>query len=78
MDLPGSLIFDLPANALLQPRILELFKILGLVTDIFDNSIEPSQIRAYDGKTVIRTWDFGVKESATPAVLYVRTDLFMA
>ncbi|KAF9514925.1 hypothetical protein BS47DRAFT_829253 [Hydnum rufescens UP504] len=29
-------------NTLLQPKILELFKILGLLADIFDNSIEPS------------------------------------
>ncbi|KAF9513745.1 hypothetical protein BS47DRAFT_1485535 [Hydnum rufescens UP504] len=34
MDHPGSPVFDPLANALLQPRILELFKILGLVTDI--------------------------------------------
>jgi len=57
MDLRDTLIF---ANALLQPRILELFKIL--VADIFDNSIEPPHMRACDGKPVIRTWDFGVKE----------------
>ncbi|KAF9504137.1 hypothetical protein BS47DRAFT_1368999 [Hydnum rufescens UP504] len=51
----------------IQPRILEL---LGLAADIFDDSIEPPQMRAYDGKPVIRTWDFGVKEPATPAVPY--------
>ncbi|KAF9503620.1 hypothetical protein BS47DRAFT_1386419 [Hydnum rufescens UP504] len=38
----------------IQPRIPKLFKILGLVTDTFDNSIEPLQMRAYDGKTVTR------------------------
>ncbi|KAF9513730.1 hypothetical protein BS47DRAFT_1382358 [Hydnum rufescens UP504] len=38
----------------IQPRIPKLFKILGLVPDTFDNSIEPLQMRAYDGKTVIR------------------------
>jgi 2-polyprenyl-6-methoxyphenol hydroxylase-like FAD-dependent oxidoreductase len=78
MAIPDSLICDPLTNALLQPRILELFKILGLVTDIFDNSIEPPQMRAYDGKTVIRTWDFVQKEVATPAVPYVRTISFMA
>jgi hypothetical protein len=57
---------------LLPSRILELFKILGLVTDTVNNSIKPPQIRAYGGKTVIRAWDFGVKEPATPAVPYVR------
>ncbi|KAF9507421.1 hypothetical protein BS47DRAFT_1366646 [Hydnum rufescens UP504] len=31
-------------NTLLRPRILKLFKILGLVTDIFDNSIEPPRM----------------------------------
>ncbi|KAF9504595.1 hypothetical protein BS47DRAFT_1401250 [Hydnum rufescens UP504] len=51
----------------IQPRILEL---LGLAAHIFDDSIEPPQMRAYDGKPVIRTWDFGVKEPATPAVPY--------
>ncbi|KAF9513742.1 hypothetical protein BS47DRAFT_1457330 [Hydnum rufescens UP504] len=55
MDLPDSLIFNPLTNALLQPRILELFKTLGLATDIFDNSIEPPQMRAYGGKTAIRT-----------------------
>ncbi|KAF9513726.1 hypothetical protein BS47DRAFT_1362271 [Hydnum rufescens UP504] len=39
MDLPGSLVLDPPT------QILKLFKILGLVTDIFDNSIEPPQMR---------------------------------
>ncbi|KAF9507423.1 hypothetical protein BS47DRAFT_1398613 [Hydnum rufescens UP504] len=52
------------------------FKIFGQVTDIFDNCIEPSQMRACDGKPVIRTWDFGVKEPVTPAVPYVRANLF--
>ncbi|KAF9505746.1 hypothetical protein BS47DRAFT_1334240 [Hydnum rufescens UP504] len=54
----------------IQPRILELFRILGLVTDVFDNSIEPPQMRAYDGKTIMRTWDFVHKEAPTPAVPY--------
>ncbi|KAF9505745.1 hypothetical protein BS47DRAFT_1400122 [Hydnum rufescens UP504] len=50
MAIPGSLICDSLTNALLQPRILELFKTLGLVIDILDNSIDPLQMRAYDGK----------------------------
>ncbi|KAF9503617.1 hypothetical protein BS47DRAFT_1369397 [Hydnum rufescens UP504] len=52
------------------------FKIFGQVTDIFDNSIEPRQMRACDGKPVIRTWDFGVQEPVTPAIPYVRANLF--
>jgi hypothetical protein len=79
MDLPDSPIFDLQTNVLLpQPRILELFKILGLFTDVFDNSIQPPQMRAYDGKTILRTWEFVQKEAPTPAVPYVRAISSMA
>ncbi|KAF9513695.1 hypothetical protein BS47DRAFT_1393092 [Hydnum rufescens UP504] len=54
----------------IQPRTLEALNILGLVTDIFDNSTERPQMRAYDGKTVIRTWHFVQKEVVTSAVPY--------
>ncbi|KAF9503639.1 hypothetical protein BS47DRAFT_1386416 [Hydnum rufescens UP504] len=57
----------------MQPRILEQFKILGMVTDIFDNCIKPPQMKTYGGRTVIKTWEFGVKEPATPAVPYNET-----
>ncbi|KAF9513649.1 hypothetical protein BS47DRAFT_1343865 [Hydnum rufescens UP504] len=77
MDIPDSLIFHPLTEALLQPMILKVFKVLGLVTDIFNYSIDPPQMRAYDGKTDIRTWHFGIKEPVIPSVPHARTISFM-
>ncbi|KAF9502788.1 hypothetical protein BS47DRAFT_1370015 [Hydnum rufescens UP504] len=77
MDIPDSLVFHPLTEALLQPMILEVFKVLGLVTDIFNNSINPPQMRAYDGKTLIRTWHFGIKEHVIPSIPHTCTISFM-
>lgn len=37
-----------------------------------EHSIDPPQMRLYDGKNIIKTWDFVEKAEKIPSVPYVR------